>query len=81
MRQNAAICSPEASLGKYFCFCASVPQRRMPWKKKPQYCNTEKWQHALVEYCSVRIKTYQEAGIQTLNQEKQTEKRTMMKEI
>lgn len=31
VRQNAAICSPEASRGKYLAFCSSVPAIRIPW--------------------------------------------------
>lgn len=30
VRQNAATNSPVASLGKYFCFCASFPAIRIP---------------------------------------------------
>lgn len=30
VRQKAAMCSPEANLGKYFCFCASLPAIRIP---------------------------------------------------
>jgi len=30
VRQNAANCSPVASLGKYFAFCSSVPCIRIP---------------------------------------------------
>lgn len=34
VRQKAAMCSPEASLGRYFCFWASLPAIRMPWNNK-----------------------------------------------
>jgi len=26
------MCSPVASLGRYFCFCSGVPKRMMPFK-------------------------------------------------
>lgn len=32
VRQKAAMCSPEASLGRYFFFWASLPAIRIPWE-------------------------------------------------
>lgn len=37
VRQKAATCSPEASLGRYFCFWASFPAIRIPWKPTQQF--------------------------------------------
>lgn len=37
VRQNAAICSPEASRGKYLAFCVSVPAIRIPWNNRVGY--------------------------------------------
>lgn len=36
VRQKAATCSPDASLGRYFFFWASVPANRMPWNSGQQ---------------------------------------------
>ena len=32
VRQKAATCSPDASLGRYLAFCSSLPAKMMPWQ-------------------------------------------------
>jgi len=39
VKQNAASFSPVATIGKYFAFCSSVPNRVMPLK--PIDCNNK----------------------------------------
>lgn len=38
VRQNAAICSPVASLGRYFAFCSSFPAIKIPWNTNTTVC-------------------------------------------
>lgn len=45
VRQNAAMCSPEASLGRYFFFCSSVPAIRSPCQQQTNKPTSQTGKH------------------------------------
>lgn len=65
VRQKAAMCSPEASLGRYFCFWASFPAIRIPWNDKQLLANhTEESPQKLI-HCYDTIQWYDHRHINT----------------